>query len=45
MMISMALPLLLLLAYSMLGTKGKKLEDAKIVCLGAGAAGIASMEV
>ena len=25
--------------------KGKKLEDAKIVCLGAGAAGIASMEV
>ena len=25
--------------------KGKKLEDAKIVCLGAGAAGIASMQV
>ncbi len=25
--------------------KGKKLEDARIVCLGAGAAGIASMEV
>ena len=28
-----------------LDIKGKKLEDAKIVCLGAGAAGIASMEV
>ena len=28
-----------------LDIKGKKLEDAKIVCLGAGAAGIASMQV
>lgn len=28
-----------------LDLKGKKLEDAKIVCLGAGAAGIASMQV
>lgn len=28
-----------------LDLKGKKLEDARIVCLGAGAAGIASMEV
>ena len=45
MMINMVLQLLLLRFMNALELQQKKLSDVKIVCIGAGAAGIASMRL